>query len=99
MWRVLGTIAPTRLHIAQIHHNLRHTLNAGTPRHTTYAISSFPYPPLPSQEPTRPSQEPIRRRLSFPGYSGRKAIIGQRLKQSRMHWTAIVAGLNDLEPR
>jgi hypothetical protein len=34
MWRVLGTITPKTLHVARIHHTIRHSLNAGTYRHT-----------------------------------------------------------------
>jgi hypothetical protein len=34
MWKVWGTIAPTSLHIAQIHHLIWRTLTTGTCRHT-----------------------------------------------------------------
>jgi hypothetical protein len=34
MWMILGTIAPTSLHVAQILHTIRHSLNAGTYCHT-----------------------------------------------------------------
>jgi hypothetical protein len=32
--KVWGTIAPTSLHVAQIHHTIRHSLTTGTCRHT-----------------------------------------------------------------
>src|ERR1700677_1269580 len=70
MWRVLGTIAPTSLHVAQIHHLIWRTLNVGTSRHTgRHGERACLYLPL-------PSPEPIERSLSFAGHSGRKAVAG-----------------------
>src|SRR5271168_4994773 len=47
MWMILGTIAPTSLHVAQILHTIRHSLNAGTYCHTRRHSGRGPLHPAP----------------------------------------------------